>query len=60
MPLLASASHAAVVGLRCPKCGERQLRAREKADHVYACVRCHRTFTRELPSPEPVRGKARR
>ena len=60
MPILAGASYAAVVGLRCPKCGERQLRAREKVDHVYTCVRCHQTFTRELTSPAKARGKARR
>ncbi len=44
MPLFASASRAAVVELVCPRCGERQLRAREKRGHVYACKKCGHRF----------------
>ncbi len=46
MPIFGGASRAAVVELVCPRCGERQVRAREKREHVYACKKCGHRFTR--------------
>jgi transposase-like protein len=58
LPFLASASAAAIVGLRCPHCAHVQARARGEAGAKYACKACGREFTLEqgtIPAPFDVK-----
>lgn len=45
MVIFGSAAAAALVRLRCPKCGELQARARLPEAATYECRKCGATFT---------------
>ncbi len=45
IPILAGAAAAALVVLRCPRCGTVQARARTAAGTAYRCRACHGEIT---------------
>ena len=57
MAIFTGAAVGALVGLRCPACGEIQARARAPEGTVYACRKCGHELTREQSR---VRAEERR